>query len=142
MTTTAENSTGTTKVVGRPFPKGVTGNPGGRPKGLASIIRDRTFDGQELVDFYTSVFRGEKIDGVKPALKHRMEAGTWLSDRGFGKPVQSVQMAAQVQSAQQSTVWDALNDMTPAEVLATFRGKPLPGDIIEGDAKPTAEREA
>ena len=80
------------------FAVGVSGNPGGRPKGLASIIRDRTFDGQELVDFYTSVFRGEKIDGVKPTLKLRMEAATWLTDRGFGKPMQSIQMAAHARS--------------------------------------------
>lgn len=28
----AENSTGNSKTVGRPFPPGVSGNPGGRPK--------------------------------------------------------------------------------------------------------------
>ena len=46
-------------VVGRPFPKGVSGNPGGRPKGLARP-------------------RGR---ASRPA--------TWLADRGFGRPTQT-----------------------------------------------------
>lgn len=33
MENDAENSTKTARVIGRPFPKGVSGNPGGRPKG-------------------------------------------------------------------------------------------------------------
>ena len=83
-----ENSALTTRLVGRPFRKGVSGNPGGRPKGLAAYVRDNTLEGEELADFYLAIFRGEKIDGKKPGLRHRMEAGTWLSDRGFGKAVQ------------------------------------------------------
>jgi hypothetical protein len=114
------------------FAVGVSGNPGGRPKGLASIIRDRTFDGQELVDFYTSVFRGEKIDGVKPTLKLRMEAATWLTDRGFGKPMQSIQMAAQERS---NDPLEAFNGLTKEELLAMYRGEPLHGDVIVGDAR-------
>ena len=55
---------------------------------MAAYVRDNTLEGEELADFYLAIFRGEKIDGKKPGLKHRMEAGTWLSDRGFGKAVQ------------------------------------------------------
>ena len=88
MIETAENSTDSTQIVGRPFLRGVSGNPGGRPKGLAAYVREMTLDGKELVDFYLKVFRGDKIDGKKPGLKFRMDAGTWLSDRGFGKAVQ------------------------------------------------------
>ena len=84
----AENSAPSTRLIGRPFRKGVSGNPGGRPKGLGAYVRDNTLEGEELADFYLAIFRGEKIDGKKPGLRHRMEAGTWLSDRGFGKAVQ------------------------------------------------------
>ena len=34
MQENTENSMETAKVVGKPFPKGVSGNPGGRPRGL------------------------------------------------------------------------------------------------------------
>ena len=38
----ATNSTQTAKVIGRPFPKGVSGNPSGRPKGtLKDFVRQR-----------------------------------------------------------------------------------------------------
>ena len=84
----ADNSTPTPRVIGRPFRKGVSGNPGGRPKGLAAYVRDNPLEGEELADFYLAIFRGEKIDGKKLGLRRRMEAGTWLSDRGFGKAVQ------------------------------------------------------
>ena len=67
------------------FLPGHSGNPGGRPAGLATLIRETTNDGQELVDFMLSVFRGEH--GEEPRL--RADAATWLSDRGFGKPTVS-----------------------------------------------------
>ena len=82
METTAENSTETApaRPVGRPFPKGVSGNAGGRPKGLARRIRDATNDGDDLVAFVLDVFTDEA-----ESTKMRMEAATWLADRGFGK---------------------------------------------------------
>ena len=32
------------------FPKGASGNPGGRPKGIAAYVREQTKEGTELVD--------------------------------------------------------------------------------------------
>ena len=105
-------------MVGRPFRKGLSGNPGGRPKGLAAYVRDNTLEGEELADFYLAIFRGEKIDGKKPGLRHRMEAGTWLSDRGFGKAVQQSDIKVDHQLStysleQLNALLDALEDRVP-----------------------------
>lgn len=87
----SEISAGTArKPVGRPFPKGVSGNPGGRPAGLGSYIREKTDDCREVADFFLAVMRGAALvheDGEVdfPAIRERMEAGKWLGDRGAGK---------------------------------------------------------
>ena len=70
------------------FKKGQSGNPGGRPKGLVSAIREETRDGEELVTFMLRVFRG---DVPNARLRDQVDAATWLSDRGFGKPVQALE---------------------------------------------------
>jgi predicted nucleic acid-binding Zn ribbon protein len=84
----AQNSGGTPRVRGRPFRPGQSGNPGGRPKGLVETIRASTQDGQELVQFMLQLFRGE-MKGAR--MRDRMEAATWLCDRGFGKPAQAIE---------------------------------------------------
>ena len=49
--------------------------------GFHNYIQERTSDGSELTDFVLSVFRDENVSN-----KERMDAATWLADRGFGKP--------------------------------------------------------
>jgi hypothetical protein len=75
------NSKGT---IGRPFEKGVSGNPGGRPKVLVRKIREETRDGEEMVEYVLRVARDES-----ETTKARIDAYTWLADRGFGKPTQT-----------------------------------------------------
>jgi len=78
------------RVVGRPFRPGQSGNPGGRPRGLAGRIREATREGADLVTFAMRVLNGE-TRGV--TMRDRLEALYWLADRGWGKPVQSVELS-------------------------------------------------
>ena len=83
-------------VADRPwlFKPGESGNPGGRPKGLASLVREKTRDGEELVAFMLKVLRGkQRVNGNAPSLALRMEAAAWLADRGFGKAVQQMELS-------------------------------------------------
>ena len=63
------------------FLKGTSGNPAGRPVGFREQIKESTADGSELVEVVLNVLRDENASN-----RERMEAATWLADRGFGKP--------------------------------------------------------
>jgi hypothetical protein len=71
----------TAKIVGRPFPRGVSGNPGGRPKGLARYVRELVGDdGRRIADFMLGV-----LDDESERTETRLKAAEWLAERGFGK---------------------------------------------------------
>ena len=80
------NSNPQRRVLGRPFPKGVSGNPSGRPK------RDPTL--QEIC----RMLKGKTIQVVAGLLdsndeKVRLAAVTAVWDRGWGRPPQAVALA-------------------------------------------------
>lgn len=64
------------------FTPGHSGNPGGRHKGLAAYIRERTAEGTELVDFVLGLMRNRRQD---PGI--RLKAAEWLAERGFGRTI-------------------------------------------------------
>jgi hypothetical protein len=84
-----ENSARTTRlggVTGAGFRPGVSGNPGGRPRGLASRVRELVGDdGNAIAEFMFSVMVDERVRNAD-----RIDAGTWLADRAFGKSVLAV----------------------------------------------------
>src|SRR5690348_16391946 len=118
-TLVAQDSIGTaTRVRGRPFPPGQSGNPGGRPRGLVAAIRAQTRDGEELVRFMLSVLRG-RLAGAR--LRDRMAAAEWPADRGFGRPVQAVGMAM-----------DALDDRPTLELIRALTApRPPSGRVYD-----------
>lgn len=89
-----------------PWKPGQSGNPNGRPSGLAKRIREATNEGQDLVDFMSEVFRNER-----EKTSDRITAATWLADRCWGRPAQAIEL----RSDEAGTVREQLERMTPEE---------------------------
>lgn len=70
------------KVVGRPFERGLSANPGGRPKGLAKLVRQVSRDGRDPVLVLMDILHG-RIKGTR--IRDRLDAAKELLDRGYGK---------------------------------------------------------
>ena len=77
----------------RRLPPGRSFNPGGRPKGLMRYVRQQTRDVKELADFMLAILRrtGEFEHG-RLSLDVRMQAATWLAERGFGRVPQQTEL--------------------------------------------------
>ena len=75
-------------VTGKGFVPGQSGNPGGRPRGLARRVRELVGDdGDEIVRFMFDV-----MSNPKARMADRIEAARWLGDRGFGRSVQPIDL--------------------------------------------------
>lgn len=106
-------------ITGRGFVPGQSGNPGGRPKGLAVLVREATADGQNPIDFLVKVLEG-RIKGVK--VEHRIAAARELLDRGHGKATQQVE--AKVESPPDLDLIEIPTDVL-LELVAAIRSGAL-----------------
>ena len=70
---------------GRPFQKGTSGNPGGRPRVLADVQELARERSPEAINILAKVMRDEK---APPAA--RVAAANALLDRGYGTPTQPI----------------------------------------------------
>jgi hypothetical protein len=89
MQASAEISAPERRAVGRPFEKGISGNPGGKPKDLKEI--------QDLARSYCprAIHRLAQImDDDNAPHAAQVAAASVILDRGIGKPVQPTVIAA------------------------------------------------
>jgi hypothetical protein len=70
---------------GRPFQKGVSGNPGGRPKVLGDVQELAREQSPQAINTLAKIMNDEK---TPPAA--RVAAANALLDRGYGKPTQPI----------------------------------------------------
>jgi hypothetical protein len=68
------------------FKKGFSGNVGGRPKGITSIIRELSNDYEDYLIMLDQWARDTNLP-----LKERIACANALLDRGVGKPSQHIQ---------------------------------------------------
>lgn len=107
-----------TSKSGRPlastaFKKNESGNPGGwgaqklrSYRELAAYIREKTRDGRDIVDACLRVLRSKKADERAVLLAARE-----LFDRGFGKPVQTIDLNVDGPRVErESPKWDGYTD--------------------------------
>jgi Family of unknown function (DUF5681) len=72
-------------TIGKPFKKGQSGNPGGRPKVVAEIKELARAHTGKAIETLVSI-----MDNPKAAPAARVSAANALLDRGYGKPPQHV----------------------------------------------------
>lgn len=94
------------------FQPGSAGNPGGRPKSFANYIREKSLDGEKLVDKVWSILMHPKGKGLA-AQKLQLDCIQWLADRGWGKAVQNVEHSGAIGGN-----WDAFAGMSTEDLQA------------------------
>jgi hypothetical protein len=71
--------------VGKPFQKGQSGNPGGRPKEIAEVKELAREHMPAAIEALVSI-----MNNIKASDAARVSAATALLDRGYGKPQQHI----------------------------------------------------
>jgi hypothetical protein len=105
------------------WPKGVSGNPGGRPKVMIEVAhaaRERTL---EAIETLTNIMRSEKAPAAA-----RVTASMALLDRGWGRAPQTIDLRRTTE----------LGDLSDAELIAIAAGGEVVGETNGSGVAPEA----
>jgi hypothetical protein len=87
------------------FKKGNSGNPGGRPRALASVMHEARRHTFEALRVLLKLMRTAESESV------RLNAAEAILSRGWGRPVQALQVDGRFLTKK-------LTDLTPDEIVA------------------------
>lgn len=114
METTADSSMKTAKARGRPFQKGKSGNPGGRPK----TTQEQKDALQQIRDLAPRAAEEMQriLDDPRAPQALKLRVAEVVFDRAFGKPRQEVEMKTTALSDEAKAELDKLLEETKGEI--------------------------
>ena len=106
------------------FKKGQSGNPGGRPRGLVSVMEEARRHTTEAIRVLVELMSGANSESV------RLNAAEAILSRGWGRPVQAFQVDGNFANRK-------LNELSNAE-LAAFEKRLANAEPQQGITDPNS----